>query len=151
RKNIKMKKIIFLMFLIMSVTATCQITDTKCFKQAQLDQIYKGLKQGEYLKKRLKDTEAVLSEANAGLKFRAERIQKLEEMNEIRTQMYHTLEFECETSKKIDSLQIRRLNLIIDDFPNQMRKVENKGFWKGAKVGAVVGAAAMVITFIVVN
>ena len=133
------------MFLIMSVTATCQNTDTKCFKQAQLDQIYKGLKQGEYLKKRLKDTEAVLNEANAGLKFKDERIQKLEEVNEARIQMYHTLEFECETAKKIDSLEIRRQRLIIDDFPNQLKKEKNKGFWKGVKTGGVVGAGAAII------
>lgn len=139
------------MFLIMSVTATCQTTDTKCFKGEQLDQIYKGLKQGEYLKKRLKDTEAVLSEANAGLKFRAERIQKLEEMNGIRIQMYHTLEFECETAKKIDSLEIKRLDLIIDDFPNQMRKVEKKGFWKGAKTGTVAGVGAAIIGILILN
>ena len=139
------------MFLIMSVTATCQSTDTKCFKQTQLDQIYKGLKQGEYLKKRLKDTETVLSEANAGLKFKDKRIQKLEEANEARTQMYHTLEFECKTAKKIDSLEIRRLDLIIDDFPNQMKKEKKKGFLEGTKVGAVIGVGVTLIAVILIN
>lgn len=139
------------MFLMMSVTAICQNTNTRCFEEAQLDQIYKGLKQGEYLKKRLRDTESVLSEANAGLKIKDKRIQKLEEINEVRTQMYHTLEFKCETSKKIDSLEIRRQGLIIDDFPNQMKRVEKKGFWKGAKTGTVVGVGAAIIGIIIIN
>lgn len=139
------------MLLLSNSLIICQTINTNHLSKEQIDEAYKGLKQGEYLKDRLRDTRALLNEANAGLKFKDKRIQKLEEMNEIRTQMYHTLEFEFETSKKIDSLEIRRQRLIIDDFPNQMKRVENKGFWKGAKTGTVVGAAAAIIGILILN
>lgn len=139
------------MILISSLTLS-QTTNTKnCLNAYQIDQIYKSLKQGEYLKERLRETEDVLKNANAGLELRAERIKKLEELNAKRVAMYHTLEFECETSKKIDSLEISRQQLIIDDFPNQMKMVENKGFWKGAKTGTVVGIGAAIIGMLIIK
>lgn len=129
-----------------------QTTNTKnCLNAYQIDQIYKSLKQGEYLKERLKDTEAVLKNANAGLELRAERIKKLEELDVKRVAMYKTLEFECATSKKIDSLEINRQSLIINDFPNQMKKVENKGFWKGVKTGGIIGIGVAIIGGILIN
>ena len=139
------------MLLLSNSLIICQTINTNHLSKEQIDEAYKGLKQGEYLKDRLRDTEGLLKEANAGLKFKDKRIQRLEEANEAITQMYHTIEFECQTAKKIDSMEIRRQRLIIDDFPNQMKKVENKGFWKGAKVGSVVGVGAAIIGILIIK
>lgn len=83
------------MLLLLSSIIICQTTNTNltnCFSDAQVNEIYKGLKQGEYLKERLYNTEEVLSTSEALNIALKEQLDNMTEVNEAQKQLLKTKE-----------------------------------------------------------
>lgn len=65
------------MLILSSTLIFCQSTDTKninCFSDYQVEQFYKGLRQGEYLKDRLKDAELTIKLGDTLIREQAKQI-----------------------------------------------------------------------------
>lgn len=139
----------------MSSAIFCQNTGTPSINlaPAQVSEIYKGLKQNEYLKSRLKKTEFALSSAQtliveqdkAGAKSRemlANKEEEIKSLNEVRMQENKAAtERDFQLQKDIEMIRSDLEMAII-----QAKREKRKSFWRGVKTGAVgtaiIGTAA---------
>ena len=138
------------MLILLSRLTICQVTDTKptnCFDNNQIEQFYKGLKQGEYLKKRLRAAEKSIALADTLIDRQRNKIAIQDELITIQEDQKNTLSFRLEKSreKHIKELQIK------DNEITYLEKQAKKQFWRGTKAGAVAGVAVTLIAVILVN
>lgn len=132
-----------------------QNTATKSIPEVQIPEIYKGLKQNEYLKIRLQKTETALSSANqlineqdkalaVGKTLLNAKDEAIGTMQEISKQEKIVAE-ERENQLKID---ISMLKTDIDRIEIESKSKQRKKFWNGIKIGgvsvAVLGAAGLI-------
>ena len=111
------------MLILLSRLTFCQITDTKrtnCFDNVQIEQFYKGLKQGEYLKKRLRDAEKSIALADTLIYQQRNKIAIQDELITIQEEQKNTLLFRLKTSqeKHLKEIQIK---------DNEITYLENEG------------------------
>ena len=139
------------MLLLMTSTAICQNTNTshtkKCFSDKQLSEIFKGLKQGEWLKEKLSRTETLLETSQGFINAQGIQLKSKDEIINVQEQMYDNLTYEYSQQKKADSLRIKILN-------NSLNIEKTKGkkkFWTGSKVGFGVGVLASLIGIIIIQ
>ncbi|WP_185246620.1 hypothetical protein [Chryseobacterium bernardetii] len=151
-----MKKIIFLMLLLVSNLIFCQNTDTRNIPVGQIPEIYKGLKQNEYLKTRLQKTETALYNANQLIN---EQDKALTVGKNLLTAKDEAMETVLEISKQDKiaaaerenqlNIDISYLKTEIDLVKKNAEKKQRKRFWNGVKIGgvsiAVLGVAGLII------
>ncbi|WP_312394761.1 hypothetical protein [Chryseobacterium sp.] len=152
-----MKKIILLTLLLLSSLILSQNTVTKSIEIpiAQIPEIYKGLKQSDYLKSRLQKTETALSSANNLISEQDKALELSRNIISSKDEVIGTIqevhkqdkiagnERENQLKSDINILQ-GDLQLLQIDYKNKQRKK----FWNGIKIGgisvAVLGAAGLI-------
>ena len=138
------------MLILLSRLTICQVTDTKntnCFDNVQIEQLYKGLKQGEYLKKRLRDAEKSIALADTLINRQRNKITFQDELITVQEEQKNTLSFRLKTTreKHLKEIQIKDNEIVF------LEKQAKKQFWRGTKAGAVAGVAVTLIAVILVN
>lgn len=139
-----MKKIMLLMLLSASSTIFSQHTGTGNIPEAQIPEIYKGLKQADYLKVRLQKTETTLNSANALIEEQEKALSASKNLLSSKDQIIATKDevlqqekaaaSERENQLKADvSLLQNNYKILEIDFKNKQRKK----FWNGVKIGGV--------------
>lgn len=128
------------MLLLLSNLCISQVTNiqnNKCIDNTQVSEIYKGLKQAEYLKVLNKKTEAVLAEANSIIAQQKVSISKHEEILTGKNTVISKMEIQIAQEKELCEAQKEQLQNIIKITELQAKKDGRKKFWNGVKVGGV--------------
>ena len=118
---------------------TINTNHTKTFSQEQISEIYKGLKQGDYLKVRLEKTEKTLKDADIIINEQKSLLDKKDLVINMKDDLINTNKLDCQKEKEILNIEINRLieksKLDLD----YAKKDKRKNFWKGIKTGSVIG------------
>lgn len=131
----------------MSNLSLSQTTNTQSINPTQVAEIYRGLKQGEYLKVKMKKTEEVLDNANTLITQQKQNIAKQEEIINGKNEIIDNLKFQITNNQEISEAQKEQLSNQIKIMELQSNKDGRKKFWNGVKIGgisvAVLGAGAI--------
>ena len=87
--------------MILSQNTNTANTNKKCIDDNQVTEIYKSLKQNDYLKTRLKKTENVLDESDAVIKQQKDNIKKLNEIVKLNENSINLLNLKIDKEKEI--------------------------------------------------
>ena len=135
--------------MILSQNTNTANTNKKCIEGNQVTEIYKGLKQNDYLKIRLKKTEIVLDESSAIIKQQKDNIEKLNEIVKQNENSINLLNFKIDKEKEIcenSKIQFQEKIKLIEI---ENKKTEKKKFWNGFKVGGltvgILGVATILL------
>lgn len=145
-----MKHTMFLMILLLGFKqAFSQATNTnltKCYSPAQVDEIYKGLKQGEYLKTRVIKAEETLLKADVIINEQKSINSKLSKSLALSEEITLTNELAYKKDKELCEYKTLALQNTIDINKAIYKKDKRKAIWSGIKIGgvsvAVLGTAA---------
>ena len=128
----------------------CQATSTQninCFSDYQVEQFYKGLRQGEYLKDRLKDAELTIKLGDTLIREQAKQIENQSFIIGIQEKEKETLNYRLKLTEE--------KNLKKDIIhQNELKILENKSkdnFKRGLKTGGIIGAAIVTVAVILIN
>ena len=143
------------MLLISNSLIICQTINTeniKCFQAETVNEIFKGLKQGEYLKKRLDKTEISLDNANALLKEQKSAIAKRDNLIEVKEGIINNLQTVVEQTEIASKAKISQVETDLKILQKQAKKDGRKKFWSGIKWGtggtiAVAGIITGILIF----
>lgn len=124
--------------ILSQATAIPQLTD------AQLENIYKGLKQNEYLKVRVKQAEKTLDEAEKVMDNQKSTIAKQNELVLAKDRYLDNYKRQSELQLQSKDVEIDRLNSVIVE----TKKDNRRQLWKGIRIGGITvgvlgGAAAL--------
>ena len=131
-----------------------QVTNTKnskCFTPEQLSEVYKGLKQGEYLKVRITKTEEVLEEANGIMNQQKQAMAQYGEIVKNKNLVIENLNFQIEKEKEICLAEKEQLNNIIKTNEIVLKAESKRKFWTGLATGTIVGVAGALVTIIAIR
>lgn len=132
-----------------------QNTNTRNIPEVQIPELYKGLKQNDYLKTRLQKTESALSSANQLINEQDKALAvsknllnaKDEAMGTI-IEIYKQDKIAAEEREKQLNIDISYLNTEIDLIKKESVIKQRKRFWTGVKIGgvsvAVLGMAGLI-------
>lgn len=116
--------------------------------EAQKNEIYKGLKQNEYLKERLNKTESALTKAQDLISVQKTQIADQKQLINLKDD-FIAKESERTTAEiEAREAKIKGLNYQIDQITKDQKKRERKAFWKGIAYGGV-GGALLTVTGII--
>ena len=122
---------------------------TNCYSDAQVSEIFKGLKQNDYLKLRLDKTEKSLNNADNVINEQKTRINTQNDLLTVKDKLIAGEIAKCAKEKEVLNANIEVLNNNISIMKIDNKKENRKKFCSGVKVGgvsvAVLGAAAFVI------
>ena len=130
------------MLLLLNSQLISQTTNTKptnCLSDAQMSEIFKGLKQGEYLKVRLEKAEETLFSANKVIDEQTYIITNKDKVINIKDALYTSLVFQNKMDMEIKDSQIDKLNETMKVNEKIYKSEKRKKFWSGIKIGGVVG------------
>lgn len=130
------------MLLLLNSQLISQTTNTKptnCLSDAQMSEIFKGLKQGEYLKVRLEKAEETLFSANKVINEQTYIITNKDKVINIKDALYTSLVFQNKMDMEIKDSQIDKLNETMKVNEKIYKSDKRKKFWSGIKIGGVVG------------
>ena len=130
------------MLLLLNSQLISQTTNTKptnCLSDAQMSEIFKGLKQGEYLKVRLEKAEETLFSANKVINEQTYIIANKDKVINIKDALYTSLVFQNKMDMEIKDSQIDKLNETMKVNQKIYKSEKRKKFWSGIKIGGVVG------------
>lgn len=140
------------MLVLLSNPLTSQSTSinlTNCMSDAQLTNIYQGLKQGEYLKTRVEKAEATLLSAEKVMKEQEYLLNNKDQVIGLKNTLYESLKFQNEMDMKIKSAEIDRLNETLKVKDKIHKSDKKKSLWTGIKIGgvsvAVLGTVAILL------
>lgn len=135
--------------MILSQNTNTASTNKKCIDDNQVTEIYKSLKQNDYLKTRLKKTENVLDESDAVIKQQKDNIKKLNEIVKQNENSINLLNLKIDKEKEIcenSKIQFQEKIKLIEI---ENKKAGKKKFWNGFKVGGltvgVLGVATILL------
>ena len=154
-----MKKILLTVLLIASNMTSSQSTSTQNIDDSQIKEIYKGLKQNEYLKLRLQKTDNALTSAQNLINEQEKSISSFKNLANSKDQIISTLEEvrkqelnisrERETQFKAD-INILKGDLKVMEIETKIK--QRKRFWGGVKVGFVgTLVAGAIAEFLIMN
>ena len=154
-KLFKMKKIMLLILLSVSSSIICQNTGTKSIPETQIPEIYKGLKQNDYLKIRLQKTETALLSANQLINEQDKALSVSKTLLNAKDEAMGTMREISMQDKIAASERENQLNMDISSLKTEIDLVkkeavikQRKRFWNGVKIGgvsvAVLGAAGLI-------
>ncbi len=132
-----------------------QNTSTRSIPEGQIPEVYKGLKQNEYLKARLQKTETALSSANQLISEQDKALAVSKSLITAKDEAMGTILEISKQDKIISEEREKQLNIDISYLQAQMaieRKEakikQRKRFWNGVKIGgvsvAVLGLAGLI-------
>lgn len=123
----------------------------KCIDESKLNEIYLGLKQGDYLKMRLKKTEETLVSADELIKNQKNEITGLNESLKDKDIIIgsNLLMYKEELEHK--NTLIKNLNISIDNNNIITKKTGRKKFWKGLGLGIISGAVITTTTLMLIK
>ena len=130
------------MLLLLSSQLISQTTNTKptnCLSDAQISKIFKGLKQGEYLKLRVEKAEETILSANKVIDEQTYIIANKDKVINIKDALYTSLVFQNKMDMEIKDSQIYKLNETMKVNEEIYKSDKKKKFWSGIKIGGVVG------------
>lgn len=143
------------MLLLLSNLTFSQVTNTKptnnCYSDPQVAEIFKGLKQGVYLKTRLEKTEKTLEQADQLIAQQKGIIKQNEEIVATQKKLLESNEYKCSQDLLIKDIEITRLNNTIDINKSIAKKDSRKKFWNGIKTGTVGGVVLTVATILIIK
>ena len=133
----------------------CQTTNmklsepTKCIPVSQVNEIYKGLKQNEQLKKLFNSAQETIENSNSLIASQKQLSAKLTEESEAKSQVITNLKDLNEADKKLCDIQKESLQSDIKYLETQSKRDSRRSFWNGVKIGgfslAVIGAVGFVL------
>ena len=133
----------------------CQTTNmklsepTKCIPVSQVNEIYKGLKQNEQLKKLFNSAQETIENSNSLIASQKRLSAKLTEESEAKSQVITNLKDLNEADKKLCDIQKESLQSDIKYLETQSKRDSRRSFWNGVKIGgfslAVIGAVGFVL------
>ncbi len=132
-----------------------QNTNTRSIPEGQIPEVYKGLKQNEYLKTRLQKTETALSSANQLINEQDKALSVSKSLLTAKDEAMGTVIEISKQDKIAAEERENQLNIDISYLKNQLevsRKEfeikQRKRFWNGVKIGgvsvAVLGTAGLI-------
>lgn len=141
------------MLLLMSNLIFCQNTDTKniSLPEAQVKEIYKGLKQGEYLKVRLDKTEKALKDASDLITEQKSALANSASLVKAKDQMLKNNEEIFSQEKVIYDSRITSLQADYKILQQTSKTEAQKKMWNGIKIGGVSVAILGVGAFLLIN
>lgn len=135
-----------------------QNTNTRNIQEGQIPEVYKGLKQNEYLKTRLQKTETALSSANQLINEQDKALTVSKNLLTAKDEAMGTVLEISKQDKIAASERENQLNIDISYLQTQMEMVkkeaeikQRKRFWNGVKIGGVSVAVLGVAGFILMN
>jgi hypothetical protein len=140
----------------MSNLILSQNTNTRSIPEGQIHEVYKGLKQNEYLKTRLQKTETALSTANQLINEQDKALTVSKNLLTAKDEAMGTVLEISKQDKIAASERENQLNIDISYLQTQMEMVkkeaeikQRKRFWNGVKIGgvsvAVLGVAGLIL------
>lgn len=132
------------MLLLVSSTILSQNSDTRNISDVQIAEIYKGLKQSDYLKLRLQKTDNALNSAIELNKEQEKALAVSKSMLHAKDEIIATTNEICKQDKTAgierenqlkSDISILRGDLSIMEIESKQK--QRKKFWGGVKVGAV--------------
>ena len=154
-----MKKILLAGLLIASNLTSSQSTSTQNIDDSQVKEIYKGLKQNEYLKLRLQKTDNALTSAQNLINEQEKSISSFKNLANSKDQIISNLEEVRKQELNISRERETQLKADINILEGDLKVMEieakikqRKRFWGGVKIG-VVGTlvAGAVAGFLIMN
>lgn len=151
-----MKKMLLMTLLFLSSWILSQNTVTPNISEAQIKEIYKGLKQNDYLKIRLQKTENSLSAAKNLISEQQKSISAAEKLAVAKDQTIANLEeirkqeniVSTEKEKQL-SADISILKADLEILSKEAKNKQRKKFWNGVKAGAfsvaIIGIAGIIL------
>lgn len=141
------------MLLLMSNLIFCQNTNTKSisFPESQVKEIYKGLKQGEYLKSRLDKTEKALKDASNLIIEQKSALENSEALIKAKNDLIKNNEEIFSQQKTIYDSQISILQTDYKILQQDSKAEAKKKMWTGIKIGGVSVAILGVGAFLIIN
>ena len=130
------------MLLLLNSQLISQTTNTnltKCYTQEQVSEIFKGLKQGEYLKVRVEKAEETILSANKVIDEQTYIITNKDKVINIKDALYTSLVFQNKMDMEIKNSKIDQLNETMKVNEKIYKSKERKKFWSSIKIGGVVG------------
>lgn len=135
-----------------------QNSSTGSIPASQIPEIYKGLKQNEYLKIRLHKTETALSSANELVSEQEKTIAVSKTLIKSKDEIIGTIQeiskqdqaSAAEREKQLKS-DVYILRTDIDLMQIENKKAQRKKFWGGVRTGVIGTAVLAVMGFLVVN
>ena len=127
------------MLLLLNSQLISQTTNTKpinCLSDAQMSEIFKGLKQGEYLKVRLEKAEETLFSANKVINEQTYIITNKDKVIDIKDTLYNSLVFQNKMDMEIKNSEIDKLNETMKVNQKIYKSEKRKKFWNGVGYGA---------------
>lgn len=133
-----------------------QNTNTRSIPEGQIPEVYKGLKQNEYLKTRLQKTESALSSANQLINEQDKALTVSKNLLTAKDEAMGTV-LEISKQDKIAAaerenqlnIDISYLKTQIDLVKKEAEARQRKRFWTGVKIGgvsvAVLGVAGLIL------
>lgn len=106
---------------------------------AQMSEVFKGLKQGEYLKIRVEKAEQTLVSANKVIDEQTYIIANKDKVITIKDTLYKSLVYQNSLDMEIKNAKIDQLNETMKVNEKIYKSEKRKKFWSGIKIGGVVG------------
>lgn len=131
----------------------CQNTNTKSIEipESQVKEIYKGLKQGEYLKVRLDKTEKALKDASDLITEQKSALENSASLVKAKDQMLKNNEEIFSQEKVIYDSRITSLQADYKILQETSKKEARKKMWNGIKIGGVSVAVLGLGAFLLIN
>lgn len=142
------------MFLLVSSQLISQVSNTNrtnCYSDVQVTEIFKGLKQNDYLKLRLDKTESTLVSADKLITEQKGAINTLTEIVKVKDDLIAGEVSKCTEEKNSLNAQIGILNNNIELSKIEAKKNKTKAFWDGIKIGGVSVAILGAVTVLLLN
>lgn len=141
------------MLLCLSSLILSQNTNTKNIEipESQLKEIYKGLKQGEYLKVRLDKTEKALKDASDLITEQKSALENSSTLVKAKDQMLKNNEEMFSQEKTIYDSRISILQADYKILQETSKADARRKMWNGIKIGGVSVAILGVGAFLLIN
>ena len=114
-----------------------KVNSGHCYSEAQVNEIFKGLKQAEYLKIRLQKTEETLQNANKVVSQQKDIIISKTEAINLKDEIIKQNQIVYNKDKEILNSNIERLKNEKELIKLEYKKESRKQFWKGVKIGGI--------------
>lgn len=140
------------MLLLVSNLLFSQATNTnltKCFSEAQVSEIFKGLKQGEYLKTWRENAEKTMKLGDDLISEQKNTITKQGQIINTKDEIITNNQNIYNQDKEIFAAKNEQLQSILDLNKKIAKQDGRKKFWSGIKIGGfsvtVIGVAALLL------
>lgn len=123
--------------MMLSQQQNTQNTNGVFIPDSQVTELYKIVKQNDYLKKRLSSTESALNDANKLINEHKVQRGKLDALIALQSDELKSTTEMYGKQIEVKNLQLTDLSRQLDESVKQGKKTARKKFWKGFAIGGV--------------